>query len=530
MMRKIIITIVVILILVAGAFLGVRYVSARNAAAAAATAASIQTAPVVRGTITTSILATGSVRADKSTTLSWQTSGTVNQVTVKAGDIVTAGQILATLLPESLPQNVILAQADLDNAQKALDDLLNSEVPMVQAKVALESAQKALDDYTYNFPVLQAQAQTALATAQTNYTTMSNRRAALNQTRASQAQIDAANAAYILAQQGVLEAQKKYQNTQRLKPTDPRRAYALTQLANAEAKRDAALATLNWYLGKPTEADIAAADANLATATADLAQAQYNWDQIKDGPNTTDMQMLQAQVADAQRAYDRIKNGPDPVDVAAARAKVAADQATLNQAFIKAPIDGVVTDIQVSLGDQVSSGQVAFRIDTLARLMVDVQISEVDIASVQVDQPVKMTFDAIPGKTYNGKVTNVAMFGTSTQGLVQFGVTLQFTDADASVKPGMTAAVSIITQRKPNVLIVPNRSIHVQGNQRYVTILSEGNQVQVNVTVGLVNDTSSEITSGSLKEGDEVVVTAQSSTTTTGGGRGVFFGGGAFGP
>ena len=529
MMRKIIITIVVILFLAAGAFLGVRYVSARNAAAAAATAASIQTAPVVRGTITTSILATGSVRADKSTTLSWQTSGTVNQVTVKEGDIVTADQVLATILPESLPQSVILAQADLDNAQKALDDLLNSQVPMVQAKVALESAQKALDDYTYNFPVLQAQAQTTLATAQSNYTTMSNRRAALNQVRASKAQIDAATAAYILAQQAVVEAQKKYDNTHNLKPDDPRRAFALIQLSDAEKKRDAALATLNWYLGKPNAEDIAQADANLAQATADLAQAQYNWDQIKDGPNTTNKQMLQAQVADAQRAYDRIKNGPDPVDVAAARAKVAAAQATLNQVFIKAPFDGVVTDVQVSLGDQASPGQVAFRIDTLARLMLDVQISEVDIANVKVDQPVNMTFDAVPGKTYNGKVIKVAMFGTSTQGLVQFGVTLQFTDADASVKPGMTAAVSIITQRKPNVLIVPNRAIRVQGNQRYVTVMSEGNQVQVNVTVGLVNDTSSEITSDSLKEGDEVVVTAQSTTTTNSGGRGIF-GGGGFGP
>ncbi len=71
-----------------------------------------------------------------------------------------------------------------------------------------------------------------------------------------------------------------------------------------------------------------------------------------------------------------------------------------------------------------AAGQTAFRLDDLSRLLVDVSVSEVDINSVAVDQPVTLTFDAILGKIYNGKVVEVAQVGTSDQGVVNFKVTV----------------------------------------------------------------------------------------------------------
>ncbi len=81
------------------------------------------------------------------------------------------------------------------------------------------------------------------------------------------------------------------------------------------------------------------------------------------------------------------------------------------------------------VGDQVNAGTVSFRIDDLSHLLVDVQITEVDINRVKVGQPAKMTFDAISGKEYNGKVTEVANFGVTQQGVVNFTVTVELTDA-----------------------------------------------------------------------------------------------------
>ena len=90
------------------------------------TQSSFQTQALARGDLTATIGATGTVRANQSAVLLWQTTGTVDQVNVKVGDQVNKGDVLASLLQTSLPQNVILAQTDLVSAQQALTDLLDS--------------------------------------------------------------------------------------------------------------------------------------------------------------------------------------------------------------------------------------------------------------------------------------------------------------------------------------------------------------------------------------------------------------------
>jgi multidrug efflux pump subunit AcrA (membrane-fusion protein) len=126
------------------------------------------------------------------------------------------------------------------------------------------------------------------------------------------------------------------------------------------------------------------------------------------------------------------------------------------------------------------------------------------------------------------------MVGTSDQGVVNYPVTVQITNQDEKVKPGMTAAVSITTAQHKDVLIVPNQAIRVSGGQRTVTVLFEGQQIPVPVTVGLTNETESEVSSSQLKEGDEVVINSSAAGTTTGnapggGGSFRFFGGGGVG-
>ncbi len=94
----------------------------------AAAQASLQTTPAARGSLTATVGATGLVRANQSAVLSWQSSGTVGAVIVRVGDTVASGDILATIEQTTLPQPVIMAQADLVTAQRALDDLMNSQL------------------------------------------------------------------------------------------------------------------------------------------------------------------------------------------------------------------------------------------------------------------------------------------------------------------------------------------------------------------------------------------------------------------
>jgi HlyD family secretion protein len=135
-----------------------------------------------------------------------------------------------------------------------------------------------------------------------------------------------------------------------------------------------------------------------------------------------------------------------------------------------------------------------------------VEVSEVDINNVAPDQPATLTLDAIPGKAYHGQVTEVSQAGDQTSGAVNFTVTVQLTDADSSVKPGMTAAVNIITQQVKDQLVIPNRAVRIVDAQRVVYILKNGQAQQVKVTLGVSSDTQTVVAGGELKAGDLLIL------------------------
>jgi HlyD family secretion protein len=185
---------------------------------------------------------------------------------------------------------------------------------------------------------------------------------------------------------------------------------------------------------------------------------------------------------------------------------VDAAKATLNLAQVVSPFAGTVTEAYPLTGDQVSAGATAFRLDNLSSLLVDVKVSEVDINNISIGQPVTLTFDAILGKEYHGKVVEVTQAGTADEGVVNFTVTVELTDPDAMVKPGMTAAVNVVVQEMKNVLLIPNRAVRLVDSQRVVYVLVDGKPVQKNITLGSSSDTLSVVASGEVKEGDMVIL------------------------
>jgi HlyD family secretion protein len=208
----------------------------------------------------------------------------------------------------------------------------------------------------------------------------------------------------------------------------------------------------------------------------------------------------------AKRRLEELEDDIDPVELAAAKARVTAAQAALNTAFILAPFDGTVTDADSIIGDQVSPGKIAFRLDDLSHLLVDVDVSEVDINSISIGQNVEVSFDAIQTNTYTGKVTEVGQVGTVVQGAVNFTVTVELTDVDEAVKPGMTAAVTIFVKEIKDVLVVPNRAVRVNDGQRVVYILKDNVPSPVKIQLGSTSDTHSEVIGGDLKIGDLIIL------------------------
>jgi len=445
--------VLIVLVVVAAGVLGVgAYLRSRAQAATA----SLRTVEAVTGDLTALVGASGSVRANQSAVLAFQTTGTVERVSVVVGQTVQAGEELASLEMSSLPAQVLAAQADLVAARRALDTVRNSSLARAQAELALAQARDALHTAEYRRTVQQ----------QGN--------------RASGNTIDAARARLVLAEDRVRQMESEYGLYSGRSEDDPARALALQNLASARQERDAAQRALNWYLGHPTEIGQAILDANVAVA--------------------------EAQVADAEREWARVQDGPDPEDVAAADARVAAAEASINLSHITAPFSGTITSVGVMPGDQVAPGTVAFGLADLSRLLIDVQVSEVDIENVRAGQAVTVTLDAAPDRTYHGEVTEVGLTGMSVQGVVDFDVTVELQDADDVVRPGMTAAASIVVNEIHDVLLIPNRAVRVQDGQRIVYVLRDGQIAVVPIVLGASSETDSQVLEGDLQSGDLIVL------------------------
>jgi HlyD family secretion protein len=367
-----------------------------------------ETAIVERGNLVATVGATGIVRSKQSASLIWQTSGTVDVVNVKIGSLAKQNDVLASLDQQTLNQNIILAEADLVSAQKALDNLLISDTARAQAARTLDSAETAYKK-AYDY------------------------RMSLN-----------------------------------------------GRITLTEAYLDHGIPKVRYFKGYADKETISDADEKLALA--------------------------KAQLDDARRAYERLKNGTDPADVAAARARVAAAQATLNLASIIAPFDGTVTQADSAPGDQVNAGTSAFRLDDLSHMLVDLQVSEVDINTVGINQTATLTFDAILGKVYHGKVVEVGQAGDNVQGVVNFTVVVELTDADNEVKPGMTAAVSIVVEEIKGVVLIPNRAVRVVNSERVVYLLVNNQAQMEKIHLGSSSDINSVLASGKVKEGDLIIL------------------------
>lgn len=430
-----------------------------------------QTVTLTRGELTSIVGATGTVRARQTAMVSWSTSGQIAKILVEVGQKVSAGEELATLDQGSLPQNVILASADLVSAQRSLETVLNSSTAMAQAELALVTAQK-----NYNSAI-------------------GNQLSANTQRNANQDQVDAARAAVVIAQDKVKKAEDYYNRFSETPDSDPNKAAALSSLANARQSLDQAQKNLNYFLNIPSTMDVNESAAKVALA--------------------------KAQLEDAQREYDRLKNGPDPQDVAAARARVTALQATVDMAKLVAPFAGTVTQSDSLVGDYVAPGVQSFRIDDLSHYYVDVQLSEADINKISNGQTVNVTFDAILGKTYEGRVTSAARVGTVTPNGVVYTVTVEILNPDDQLLPGMTAAANIVISQIKDVLIVPNRAVRSIDQNLVVYILKNNVPTPVTIKLGASSDTESEILSGDVKEGDLIVLNPPSSFISAAG-RGPF--------
>jgi multidrug efflux pump subunit AcrA (membrane-fusion protein) len=174
-------------------------------------------------------------------------------------------------------------------------------------------------------------------------------------------------------------------------------------------------------------------------------------------------------------------------------------------------------------------------IDNLSSLQVVAGFAEADAASIAVGQGATVTLAALPDTEVTGRVIAVSPTSTVVSNVVTYDVTIAMIGSPATVKDGMTADVSIIVAVARNVLELPNAAITTVGTTSTVQLVEGSSTVTTDVTIGLVGESDTQITSG-LKAGDKVHEAAATSTGATGAstsagasGFGGFGGGGGLG-
>ena len=535
--RNIIISSIVIVILAAGAFIFVGQSSTTTT-----NTTNLQTAQIERGSLAAAVNAAGTITTPQEATLIRQAAGRVGKVNVAVGQTVSAGDVLMELDPASLDHTFLQAQADLLTAQADLDTLLAGPTAqqIAQAKVNVVQAQQAATTAERNLtsvmnPLGQSlydsvtAAQLAFDTAQANSTLehVSADASAIQTTE------NTMNAAYSVLQRAQNNLDDCIKNNC---AEQPQRENALTTAQNNYQT------ALNNYQAAKLQYDTKVNNLtyNVDTSKQALDKAKANLTAAQAGPDPVRVALYQAQLdlakgnlKQAQDDLAKLQTQPLPQDVAQARAKVANAQALVDTANLIAPFRGTVMAVYNNVGDNISNATTAVVIADISSLEIKVNVAEVDVNSIAISQDVTVTADAAPGLTFNGKVSAILNIGTSQQGVVTFPVTVVIPKPDPALKSGMTAAVAIVTDRRENVLTVPNRAIQVAGGQRTVTVLFEGQQIPVPITLGLTSDTASEIVDGQVREGDTVVLNATTTTATNRNGGfplfGLFGGGGGRG-
>ncbi len=479
MKRRTIIIIIVSALVLAGLAFGI--VSAQQRQQASTD--DLQTFEISYGSLSAVVDETGEVYAEQTAMMFWKTTGIVGEVTVELEEEVVAEQILATLNKSSLPQTIYLAQQELINAERALENLFEGAAEAAAStQLALANARDALDDAEYRWTLNQP-----------------GNRASDEELKSAKAKVTIANKRLTQAKQRKDNASGKIANAQ-----------AQISLTNAINQYQSAVWYLNWLKVGADEIEMAIFDANVAVGLANLEAAE--------------------------REYERLKDGPDPDDITMAEARIAAAHASLDMTSITAPFGGVITSVDVLPGDLVAPNTLAFRIDNLKNLLVDVGVSEIDINQIKVGQPVTLTFDAVLGKEYQGEILEVSLVGVQQQGLVSFDVTIKLLDADEDVRPGLTAAVEIVVRQVEDALLVPNRAVRWVKGEQVVYLVSDGEKVivsnlkRVPLTLGASSDEFSELIDGDIKEGDLVVLNPPSINIFEEMESGHAPGGGPFGP
>jgi HlyD family secretion protein len=275
---------------------------------------------------------------------------------------------------------------------------------------------------------------------------------------------------------------------------------------------------------RPYQAALDQARGQLARDSAQLQGARVNlarYTELKDEDS------IARQTYEDQVALVHQLEGSAQLD----RAALETARVNLGYTNIISPVDGTVVARNITIGQTVAASfqtPTLFLIATdLTKMQVDTNVSESDIGSIKEGDPATFSVEAFTERAFHGTVVQVRQAPQTVQNVVTYDVVVGADNAQFLLKPGMTATVSIVTDRREQVLRVPNQALRFSpgglsaaqpapsqaaasavGNAQ-VWVLRGGKPAAVSITTGLADDTHTEVLAGDLHSGDQVIIGEQ---------------------
>ncbi|MEK7619416.1 MAG: efflux RND transporter periplasmic adaptor subunit [Patescibacteria group bacterium] len=272
-----------------------------------------------------------------------------------------------------------------------------------------------------------------------------------------------------------------------------------------------------------------------------IREKEQSLRELQEGADHLDVQSQQLVVKSRQNALEstnrvitekkeallKLRKGTELIDIQSQQLAIQQKENALADAnekveeyTVRAPVDGLIANMDIKIGDSVSPSAAIATLITSQRV-AEISLNEVDTARVAIGQKATLEFDALPEVSISGSVADIDTIGTVSQGVVSYTATIRFDTQDSRIKPGMSVTANIITDSKSDVLLVPLSAIKSQNSSQYVETPSSTDRASLQVgdgtgvflkssprrqtiSTGIANDEVSEVTEG-LAEGDLVI-------------------------
>lgn len=410
----------------------------------------VQQVKVTRGNLTVTVSGSGTIEEPHELNLTFGVAGRIDKLSVKEGDVVKQGDVIARLETDALELTLTQAKVSYAQAQVAVSqyDLAVSQaaVAVTQAEINLKNAQILLDQTT--------------------------KTSTLSDLRIAQAQVDTASRDV---------ADSLFTLSKYTQGTPGYEAYQ-KNVVQAQARLKAAQDTLDAMLGGFSQDEVAVKQKQVTAAEQSLAAARQSLDLTK-----LNADLAQQLLAAAGLSRDNA-------------------QKQLGKAILTAPFAGTIAAQPVNQGDTVLGTTTVAHLVDPGKMDLKVQVDEVDIPGVKPGQRAIVKVDALPDTAFSGNVSYIGLIPKKETGVTLFDVKIALDAAiGTGLRGGMSASADIVTTERSNVLLVPNRALKRDGQGKtVVSVALNGQSQERTVVTGASDNFQTEILSG-LQEGEVVI-------------------------